>query len=187
MNYELAKVKLRLDTNLFEPIRDYYGSVPWLDNPKGEQNPELIVEEWAKALESFSGEELRAAVGYIKKHKKSMTCPTLAHVLEALKQIPKTVIPEEKEDDEPCYTNTADYVRAFVPKGAFYDSWLLNKIFYEAVEKKLPAIIGEQAYREMELAYPGQPWKVRGMMSKKCVELGIFNDLKSFDCVKNRM
>ena len=182
MDYDEAKVMLRLDTYLYPALREYYGSVPWLDNPKGNQDTEAIKRTWAKALQNASGDELMGVVTVLKKKKKSMTCPTLAHVLEALKQMPKAApLPGREQDKESSgWTTPSDVVRSFVPCHKFYLTSDLNSIADDAMYKRVPQIIGEQAMREIELSYPGDPAKVRGVLMKKAVELHLFDDLESY-------
>lgn len=180
MSYDEAKVNMRLETYLFPALREYYGSVPWLDKPKGEQNPEAIKQTWAKALWDKTGDELTAAVGLLKRNKKSMTCPTLAHILEALKNVPKPILPEAKDEEVKPATTPSEVVRRYVPKGKFYDTYTLTKIANEAMYKRVPEIIGEVAMREIELSYPSRPEMVTGALMEKAEELGLFNDLESY-------
>lgn len=68
---------------------DIYGSPKWMTNEKEGQDSQKILEMWDSELSDYSVDQIKKACYTIIKYRRSMTFPTLSHVIAELHDVEK--------------------------------------------------------------------------------------------------
>ena len=71
---------------------DIYGEPSWILNPKEKQKQDEIIKLWDEELSSYTIEQVKKACYRVAKRKRSMTFPTINHIMSEL-------VYEEKENN----------------------------------------------------------------------------------------
>ena len=79
---------------------DLYGEPIWINNPKENQEPAKIIKLWDEELSGYTVEQVKQACYKVAKRKRSMTFPTINHIMVELAY-------EEKENQQDIGTSEA--------------------------------------------------------------------------------
>lgn len=94
-NRRQEKYQKIVDT-VIPTLSGLYGAPRWLTNPKKDQKPEMIIEQWADKLGDYSIQQLETACLELFKWNKSSTFPSLAIVQAQLVDEKKEDVPDSK-------------------------------------------------------------------------------------------
>lgn len=73
-------------------LSDIYGYPQWETNTKDGQNADEIAKLWSKELSQYTPEQVKSACYRVIKFRKSMTFPTISHIMAEL-------VDEKKKDE----------------------------------------------------------------------------------------
>lgn len=160
---------------VIDVLTELYGQPSWLSNPKGGQNPEVILQEWVDELGDYSDLELRMACLSLFKYKKCTSFPSISHVLSMLVDTKKGL--SKVETSYKCFSIENElFERDCELKRPFYSTIHYRKAVNYILDILLPQSIGVPAFRELELSCKDDAL-VRGRKYRKAMDIGLFNEL----------
>lgn len=101
---------------------DIYGEPSWILNPKEDQKQDEIIKLWDEELSSYTIEQVKQVCYRVAKRKRSMTFPTINHIMSEL-------VYEEKENNTNMDIGTAQSTITLLRAKGYNDEVIRKVVF----------------------------------------------------------